>query len=67
MDSAVVNIRACHDAHILLSEANGMSPNTYEVAFGINGNTQSVMREGPYGANIVWVDTPGILSCDELR
>ena len=66
-DHMVVRIKACRDPHILLSETVGMGNNSYEVAFGIIDNTRSVIREGPYGANIVNVETPGIMSCYEFR
>lgn len=67
VDHVILRIKTCRDAHILLSESIGISNNTYEAALGILGNTQSVMREGPYGENVVWADTPGIMSCDESR
>ena len=63
----VVRIKACRDPHILLSEIVGMGENSYEVAFGILDNTRSVIREGALGPNIVSVETPGIMSCDEFR
>jgi Farnesoic acid 0-methyl transferase len=62
-----MRIKACRDPHILLSETIGVGDNTYEAAFGIIGNTKSVLREGPYGGNVVSADTPGIMDCDELR
>jgi hypothetical protein len=34
---------------------------------GINANTQSCIRESRYGTNVVFIDTPDILSCDEFR
>lgn len=66
-DSVVLRIKACKDAHILFSDAIGMGSNMYEVALGINGNTESVIREGPYHANVVWIRTPDILDCDRYR
>lgn len=50
-----------------MSETLGIGSNTYEAAFGIIGNTKSVLRDGPYGNNVVMVDTPGIMKCDEFR
>jgi Farnesoic acid 0-methyl transferase len=67
VDHVVLQIKACRDPHILLSESIGLGPNSYEAAFGIIGNTKSVLREGPSGYNIVSVDTPGIMACDEFR
>lgn len=67
VEHVILSIMACRDAHILLSELDGMGNNTYEVAFGILDNTKSVIREGPYGANIVSADTPGIMNCTEYR
>ena len=66
-DHVILGIKSCHDPHILLSEHLGFVNNSYEVAFGINRNTESVMREGPYGANVVWIDTPDIMSCTDFR
>ena len=67
VDHVVLRIKACRDAHILLSEDIGATNNTYEAALGIIGNTKSVLRESVYGANVVVVDTPGIMHCDEFR
>jgi len=64
-DHIVLMMKGCKDAHILLSDAVGLGTNMYEVALGINGNTQSVMREGPYGPNVVWIETPSILHCQD--
>ena len=44
-----------------------MGTNVYEVALGIIGNTKSVIREGPYGENVVWAETVGIMSCNQSR
>jgi hypothetical protein len=67
VDHVVLQIKACRDPHILMSETLGIGSNTYEAAFGIIGNTKSVLRDGPYGNNVVMVDTPGIMKCDEFR
>lgn len=67
VDHVILSIMACRDPHILLSELDGMGNNTYEVAFGILDNTKSVIREGPYGENVVSADTPGIMNCTEYR
>lgn len=67
VDHVILRIKACRDAHILLSEQIGLSNNTYEAALGIIGNTKSVLRDSPYGNNMIMVDTPGIMSCDEFR
>ena len=66
-DHVVLNIQSCHDPHILLSEHLEHVNNSYEVALGINQNTQSVVREDIYGPNVVWIDTPDIMSCNEFR
>lgn len=67
VDHIVLHIKGCRDAHILLSETYHMGDNAYEVALGILNNTASVIREGPYGPNVVSVDTPGIMSCAEFK
>jgi len=67
VDHVVLKIKACRDAHILLSDAIGKGNNMYEAALGIIGNTKSVMRNGPYFENEVWADTPGIMDCNEYR
>jgi hypothetical protein len=66
-DHIVLKIKACRDAHILLSDTLGMGSNMYEAALGIGGNTKSVMREGPYYENVVWADTPGIMDCNGFK
>ena len=67
-DHTIIRVMACADAHILLSNEQGTpGSNTYEVALGIGGNTDSVIRESPYGPNVVWINTLGILSCDTYR
>lgn len=67
VDHVILSIMGCRDAHILLSESSGMGNNSYEAALGILDNTRSVIREGPYGANVVSVDTPGIMVCNEFK
>lgn len=67
VDHVVLRIKACRDAHILLSDKIGLGDNMYEAALGIGGNTKSVMREGPYYENVVWADTPGIMDCNNFR
>jgi len=67
VDHIILRIKACRDAHILLSESLEMGANTYEVALGILSNTMTVIREGPYGANVATADTPGILDCNQFK
>ena len=63
----VVEVQGCKDAHILLSTGVNVWQDGYEVALGIKSNTESVIRENVYGANVVTRETPGIMSCDEYR
>jgi len=67
VDHIILSIMGCRDAHILLSENSGSGNNSYEAALGILENTKSVIREGPYGDNIVSVETPGIMACNEYK
>ena len=63
----VLQVQACHDAHVLLSNSPENVDNVYEIALGIKNNTESVIRRGFQGGNEVTAQTPGILHCDELR
>ena len=67
VDYFVFAVKGCRDAHILLMEDLTTNVIAYEVALGIIGNTQSVIRETAYGANVIWAETPGIMNCDEFR
>ena len=62
----VFQVKACSDAHIILSPEVGKTEEVYEIALGIKDNVNSVIRNAK-GTNHVTVLTQGILSCDEYR
>ena len=64
---AVIEVLACGDAHILLSDRLDGWHAGYEVVLGINGNTQSVIRDAAQGRDMVVMETPHIMSCDQYR
>ena len=66
-DSVVVQVKACSNAHILLSEVFGETANIYEIALGVEDNKVSEIRQtvGGLGYTVAW--TSDILSCDEFR
>ena len=61
-------VRACHDAHVLLSEQPGITNvTTYEIIIGGWKNTQSVIRRAIKGENKAAINRTGLLACKELR
>lgn len=64
----IISVSACRDASIALSEVPGIfSHNTYEIVIGGNTNTVTVLRSSVRGANVIEVQTPGILDCWNSR
>ena len=66
-DHTLIDVKACHDAHIILTESLQNYDRVYEVALGINRNNESQIREARQGSALVHVHTPEILSCYESR
>ena len=62
----VFSVRACSDAHILLSDKLLGTDNYYEIIFGLSDNTQSTIKDS-HLPNYVLESTPGILSCDNRQ
>ena len=63
----VISVKACSDAHIILSPDVGNTEDVYEIALGIDDNVHSVIRNTRGGTNHVIAWTEDILSCDEYR
>lgn len=66
-NAIVLQVKACRDAHVLLSDKEGEIGNAYEVAIGMADNSKTSIREDKFGPNMITVDTPDILHCDETR
>ncbi|ELT90394.1 hypothetical protein CAPTEDRAFT_202271 [Capitella teleta] len=63
----VIQVRACHDVNILLSDKFAAIGNGYEVALGIRDNQLSAIRDEQYGPNVAADETEGILDCEDFR
>ncbi|ELT98457.1 hypothetical protein CAPTEDRAFT_225278 [Capitella teleta] len=63
----VLQVKACRDVHVLLSDKEGVPGNGYEVAIGMSDNMKTAIREVKFGPNMINVDTPDILSCKDTR
>ena len=57
---------ACSDAMIYLTTELGSTERSYEVALGIDGNTKSTIKDMESNA-VIFVESNGILSCNETR
>ncbi len=66
-DYIIFRIKAVSDAHILLTETINDFSIGYEVIIGGWDNTQSGIRQPPYGDLVHEVPTEGLLSKDEWR
>lgn len=62
------SVRAAGNVHILLGgEAGDPSKNAYEITLGYKSNNASYIKEDIRGSVIHEVETPGILSENEMR
>ena len=66
-EAIVLQVRACRDAHVLLSDQEGTIGNSYEVAIGMSDNTMTAVREDKFGPNMITEETADIMSCDDTR
>ena len=66
-DHTLIDVKACHDAHIILTESVQNFDKVYEIALGINRNEESQIRQARQSGAVVVVDTPDILHCNESR
>ncbi|XP_035689653.1 uncharacterized protein LOC118424952 [Branchiostoma floridae] len=60
-------VQTNNDVHVALSSMNQDLDDMYEIVIGGWSNTQSVIRRGKQGSNLVTASTPGINSREEYR
>ena len=65
--SVVLQVKACRDVHVLLSDKFGAVGNVYEVAVGIRENQLTTIREEKFGPNVAAAETEGILDCNDFK
>ena len=64
----VFHVRACRDAHVIMSSLYGHGDNnSYEVVIGAGDNQQTIIREAKLGWTVSQKDTPEVLSCEQTR
>src|SRR5688572_11265921 len=67
-NSVVFRVQACRDAHLALSEVfNNVQIRTYEIIIGGYGNTQSFIRDYDTGTEVLKLDTPNIMDCNNSK
>ena len=64
----VFHVRACRDAHIVMSSRYGLvDSDTYEVVIGAGDNQQTLIRDERLGWTMSQQYTPEVLSCEQKR
>ena len=64
----VFHVRACRDAHIVMSSRYGLVDSaTYEVVIGAGDNQQTLIRDERLGWTMSQQYTPEMLSCEQKR